>query len=290
MKRPAIPRRHPDEDPYDAPRPKKRKHKKRVGPSTALIVGLSLGGLLLLTGGAIAAVLLLRKDKSGEVAKADPFPNMLAHWSFDQPDERVRDLSGHGNDGTLSGGMFVPGKKSNALVLGGRDDQFVDVGARPELNIAYDAEFTLAAWFQTTEKVGTILSFRHSTLPGTLDLFMRDNHALGICGDETEGGNNGRQAFCWCHPVNDGQWHHITLTRSGQFVEVFYDGVSQGKDTHGACRGKITTDLRAIGCERKFVQEDERRFGRAGFKGMIDEVYMFSRALTGEEIQVLMRR
>src|SRR5262249_34886743 len=157
-----------------------------------------------------------------EVVKQDPFPNMLAHWSFDEQSETIRDVSGHGHDGRLVGGMFGPGKKGRALVLGGRDDQYVEIPNKPDLNFAYDSEFTLAAWFQTTEKHGTILSLRNSTMPGTLDLFVRDNHGLGICGDETESGNNGRQAFCWCRPVNDGQWHHIALTRSGKFVEVFY--------------------------------------------------------------------
>jgi hypothetical protein len=66
--------------------------------------------------------------------------------------------------------------------------------------------------------------------------------------------------------------------------------VSQGTDTHGACRGKIVSDLRAIGCNRKFVHDDERGFGRPGFVGSIDEVYIFSPALPVGELQALMGR
>ena len=78
--------------------------------------------------------------------------------------------------------------------------------------------------------------------------------------------------------------------RYENFIEIFYDGNSQGKDTHGACRGKLSTNLCTIGCERKFIQLDERRFGRAGFKGMIDEVYIFDRSMRQEEVLALMRR
>src|SRR5262245_13110178 len=52
FERPAMPHRrhHRDDDYYDPPPPRPRKHKKASGPSTALIVGLALGGVLLLTG------------------------------------------------------------------------------------------------------------------------------------------------------------------------------------------------------------------------------------------------
>jgi len=46
----------------------------------------------------------------------------------------------------------------------------------------------------------------------------------------------------------------------------------------------------AIGCKLRFVEEDIRNFGRPGFPGAIEEVYVFSRALRADEIQALMRR
>jgi hypothetical protein len=66
--------------------------------------------------------------------------------------------------------------------------------------------------------------------------------------------------------------------------------VSVKKDMTGKCAGPITGDRRWIGCNVKFVEDGERDFGRHGFQGAIDEVYIFSRALTAPEIQQLMRR
>jgi len=245
-------------------------------------------GIFVLVGGAVAAILLLR-DKDTPSAPPTPFPDMVAHWSFDEaPGERVPDLTKRGNTGVIAAGRLGPGVKGNAFWLDGRDDQYCDLSKAKDLNFADGSEFTIAAWFRTPERVGTILSFRHTDRPCQLDLFVRDNRAIGIVGDDTD--MTGEHAFCWSHVPNDGEWHHVALTRSGRKLELFYDGTFQ--ETHAANRagGPITTNLRAVGCERLFVENNERRFGRPGFKGGIDEIYVFSRAMQAPEIQALMKR
>ncbi|MBO0700311.1 MAG: LamG domain-containing protein [Zavarzinella sp.] len=240
-----------------------------------------------MTGAALAAVLLL--DKRGPAGPTpDAFPNMLAHWPLDEaPNERAPDKTGHGNDGKMVGGGFGPGARGKAFYADGRDDQHVDVSRAKDLNFAAGAEFTLAAWYQTTESHGTVLAFRDSTGTCQWDLFVRTKHLLAVIGDDndTSGGS-----FVWCRQENDGKWHHAAVTRRGKTIELYYDGVSAGTETSALATGPITTDLRAIGCNLRFVQDNERRFGRAGFKGAIDEVYVFGRALSGPEIQALMKR
>lgn len=291
-------KRHRHDDDDDRPRHRKHHHghKKKAGTPVALVVGLVVGGILLLGGGALAAILLLR-DKSTQNATAeDPFPGMIAHWSFDdvpKVDEdkgtfTIRDSTGRGNTGSMTGGRLSPGRRGNALWLDGRDDQYMDVSGGKALNFADGAEFTLAAWYKTSQSHGTILAFRSNEFKTQLDLYVRTNHLLGIVGDDRDPGPH--HAFIWCDVLNDGEWHHAALTRFGKTIELFYDGMSAGKDMTGNCAGPITGDLRTIGCNRKFVEDDERRFGRPGFNGGIDEVYIFSRALSAAEIQKLMRR
>jgi Concanavalin A-like lectin/glucanases superfamily len=293
-------KRYRDDDIDDRPRRRStrtgpKKSKKKGGPSVGLIVGLTIGGIVLLGGGAVGAVLLLRDRSTGSGAGSDQFPNMIAHWSFDdfQTDKAtevttVRDSTGRGNNGKLVGGRLAPGKKGNALWLDGRDDQYLDISVGKDLNFADGAEFTVAAWYQTSERFGTILAYRGNDLKNQLDLYVRTNHLLGIVGDDRDPGPN--HAFIWCDPKNDGQWHHAALTRKGKVIELYYDGMSVGKDMTGNCAGPITGDMRMIGCNLKFVEDDEKLFGRRGFKGAIDEVYMFSRALTAPEIGMLMKR
>jgi hypothetical protein len=213
---------------------------------------------------------------------------MLAHWPLDEaPGERLVDKTGRGNDGRLVGGGFGPGVKGKAFFLDGRDDQYADLSQCKDLNFAAGAEFTLAAWYQTSESHGTILAFRHSTGTCQCDLFVRTNHLLAVIGDDKDvsGGS-----FVWCDAVNDGKWHHAAVTRKGKTIELYYDGQSAGTDTNSKATGSITTDLRAVGCNLRFVQDNERQFGRRGFKGAIDEVYVFGRALPAGEIRALMKR
>jgi hypothetical protein len=287
-----------DDDFDDRPRRRNRRTGKsrRAGPSVALVVGLVTAGVLLLGGGIVAAVLLTR-DRGQPAAPNDPFPGMLAHWSFDDVrseagGERtvIRDGTGRGNDGVLVGGQLAPGRKGNALWLDGRDDQYVDVSQGKDLTFAPDTELTVAAWFQAREKYsGTIVAFHHPTLATQLDLYVRDHRVIGIIGDDQDTGKHG---FVWAHAptASDGQWHHVALTRRGKFVEVFYDGASQGVDAQGNSGGRLSGGMGAIGCNLRFVQDDVRNFGRPGFRGAIDEVYVFSRALRADEIQALMRR
>jgi sialidase-1 len=272
----------------DTPRPRRVRHpRKKKGPSPVLIAIAVVGGVVLVAGAGVAVALLVNRGDRGGPAP-DPFPNMLAHWPLEEaPNERVLDKTGRGNDGKLIGGGFGPGMRGKAFYADGRDDQYLDLGRGKDLNFAAGAEFTIAAWYQTAESHGTILAFRHSTGTCQCDLFVRTQHLLAVIGDDkdTSGGS-----FVWCDVVNDGKWHHAAVTRRGKTIELFYDGQPAGSETSALATGPITTDLRAIGCNLRFVQDNERRFGRAGFKGAIDEVYVFGRALSAGEIQALMKR
>jgi hypothetical protein len=214
---------------------------------------------------------------------------MLAHWSFDDVrDMKVVDSTGRGNDGVLTGGRIAPGVKGNALWLDGRDDQYCDVSSSKELYFAPNAEFTIAAWYTTKERWGTILAFRHSDSPCQLDLYVRTDHLLAIVGDDTD--LDGKHAFLWWDTVNDGQWHHVAVTRKGSMVSMFCDGAFIKNISTTRSGGQISGNMRYIGANLKFTQEDLRKIPRVGFKGGIDEVYVFSRALSEQEIRALMKR
>src|SRR6185503_16455877 len=72
--------------------------------------------------------------------------------------------------------------------------------------------------------------------------------------------------------VNDGAWHHAALTRNaGGMVELFLDGVSQGTGTGSQSAGPITTDLRALGCERRWVQDAYGTADQRHLNGSLDE-------------------
>lgn len=301
-----MPKHNPnrDDDDDDRPRFKRKrssgKRPKKRGKPVGLIVALAIGGVVLV-GGAVVAVVMLTRDKPVQAAAPpNPFPHVLAYWSFDDisvnADETItiNDGTGRKNHGKMVGGKLAPGRKGNALWLNGRDDTYVDVSSAKDLQrFAPHTELTIAAWFLAREKyAGTIVAFHGPTTPTQLDIFVRDNRVIGIIGDDQDTGQHG---FVWAEKnpnptASNGQWHHVALTRSGKFVEVFYDGISQGLDARGNSGGQLSGGLGAIGCHLGFVRDNVKNFGRAGFNGAIDEVYVFSRALKENEVQALMNR
>src|SRR5581483_8806456 len=80
--------------------------------------------------------------------------------------------------------------------------------------------------------------------------------------------------------VADGKWHHFALLRDNLGnVTLYVDGQWQdGKADEGA-RGRLTTDLRALG--RDLLRASP------GFQGSIDEFCIFRRKLTDNEINKL---
>jgi hypothetical protein len=284
-----MPRRDYDSDVEEMPRrPRRRKVKRPAGPNPVVILVCVGVGLLLVAGASVGGYFLFR-EKPAPSAPVDPFPGMLAHWSFDDVrDMKVIDSTGRGNDGTLTGGRLAPGVKGNALWLDGRDDQYCDVSSAKDLNFAPNAEFTIACWYTTKEKWGTILAFRHSDLPTELDLYVRTDHLLTIVGDDLK--VEYKPAVMWWDKVNDGNWHHVAVTRRAKIVDLYCDGVFIKSDANSNSGGPLSGNMRAIGANLKFTQEDLRKIPRIGFKGGIDEVYVFSRALTAPEIQLLMKR
>ncbi|MCK9222829.1 MAG: DUF4981 domain-containing protein [Limnochordia bacterium] len=72
-----------------------------------------------------------------------------------------------------------------------------------------------------------------------------------------------------------GNWHHVVGTFDGQKLQLYIDGKLQAERTTD---GKITPNAYPVGIGRD-MQTDRR------FRGLIDDVRIYNRALTQEEIQ-----
>ena len=85
---------------------------------------------------------------------------------------------------------------------------------------------------------------------------------------------------------NDDQWHHVALVRSGGALELFVDGDGKARAPARFSSGAITTNLRALGAELRWLQLGHK--GLAGVStfldGSVDDLCLFDRALTVDEI------
>jgi hypothetical protein len=191
----------------------------------------------------------------------------------------INDSTTNNNDGTPQNGVTLDaaGRIDGADTFDGTDD-FTDLGTSLSLNFADGTPFTVEGWYNTTEQYGTLFSFRNSTSGGALiDVCVGYDGAVNIAEKlmtiVRQDGGGGGYARVTGPTVNDGTWHYFVLTRdTGSVIELFSDGVSQGTGSGSESGGAITTNLRALGCERKWVQDSYGNADQRYLIGTIDEV------------------
>jgi hypothetical protein len=186
---------------------------------------------------------------------------------------------------TLHGGRWVAGVRGTALQFD-REGDYLDYGDSPRLNFKAGAAFTFAGWVKTAAQRGTVVSQRNSKDGGAnIDLTINGGQLSALV--RSDGRELGEHAAVSGGAINDGEWHHFALTRdTGRTIELFIDGVSQGMGSGADAGGPITTNLRALGSERYWVQsglEPAKRY----LVGAVDEFCIFDRALSAAEVRKL---
>jgi uncharacterized repeat protein (TIGR02543 family) len=95
-------------------------------------------------------------------------------------------------------------------------------------------------------------------------------------------GSNGGVGLCSKKKLTDDKWHHVVAIREGNFMKVYVDGNFEGAAS-GASKFKIwSTQPLTIG-------HQIAASGKLPYKGAIDDVRIYKRALSDSEIRKLYR-
>ena len=200
-------------------------------------------------------------------------PDLVGYWAFNEGSgTTVADRSENGYNGTLTGGVtWTDGIYQNALHFNGSDG-YVETGQ----NILNGLEgFTLAGWVSASN-VDV-----YSSLFGQNDLiefgFTSENG--GQIGTWMLGNNWQFVGADYDFPYPS--WHHVALTGSANGVVIYIDGEVAASDSGAVSSGNSGFTFKIGGGV----------FNASGdpFLGEIDDVWAIGRALTQEEIQVLMQ-
>jgi len=216
-------------------------------------------------------------------------PSLLCWWKLDEEAGSVAlDHSGHGQHGTLEGDTkWVDGVVSGALEFDGTADRVVDETAASYLN-DLDA-ITVCLWAKS-DLVGTDEGFINCEEPDGSDSFvtMRYDSAGG-----NGGGTNvlkmavtsteGEQQLESSSNSQTTEWQHMAMAwASGQQLQFYINGVlNAATDNYAATTGTTT------GCT-KLVIGAGAKDASGGWDGLIDDVRIYDKVLTAEEIQQVM--
>lgn len=182
-------------------------------------------------------------------------------------DGTMTDMSGFGRNGTLFGTTDVAGKVGRARSFNGGERIMAPAISVPSM------DFTGAAWFNWT----TNPSPYYSGIQGggnSWELRVQADGRFAIIFYQAIAPDVGTSAVS---PLayNDGMWHHAAgVLRSG-LAELYVDGVLVAKDTTDPIKSVRPSTSTVVG------------YVASGFVGGIDEVRIFTRALSAEEIAAL---
>jgi glucose/arabinose dehydrogenase len=231
-----------------------------------------------LTIGAAFAVATLLASAAGPTTAAVPTEGLVAHWSFDEGSgSTAADRSGNGHAGSLQYGATWAAaaqcKLGACVSLDGSDD-YVRVLNKASLELTGDV--TVAAWIKPAA-VGserTVVSKRYEFELGAIDDVaphpLKWTHKAA--GGAVVSGN-------LTTSTEASRWHHVVLVRDATAREIrgYEDGTPNVTGTYASPPATSTYN----------VNIGRNPGGGQHFKGLIDEVRVYGRALSPAEVQAL---
>ena len=218
-------------------------------------------------------------NEKGISTTLDTDPNLAGWWTFDEAaDKTTPDSSKHKRDGVLKGGLSfdknsAEGKVGKALKFDGRDG-YVEItkykgiaGTRPR---------TVAAWIKTTESQGEIVSWGANEY-GQMWTFGFIRGRVGVT-------PNGGYLYMNAE-THDDKWHHVAVVVEQAELPNLHDNVKLYKDgTRAEIHDIGMLDLWPI----ETGSDLDVTLGRK-FKGLIDDVRIYNRALSEDQINLLFK-
>jgi len=194
---------------------------------------------------------------------------LASYWSFDSGSASASyDISGNGYVATITGATPIAGAHGSGLLFDG-------IGNKIESTYADVSAFTLSAWFKGAPASGNIVrALRAAGLSRfglTLDASSKPSAVWVDVGV-------GFISITSPTAIDATNWHHYVLTHSGTVAVFYIDGVEIGRNSSTTLTALYNSTLRMM------VDGS----GGGGYTaGTLDEVMLFSRALTLAEVTSL---
>ena len=192
----------------------------------------------------------------------------VAWWKFDEGTGTIAHDSAGSNNGTIYGATWTTGQIAGALSFNGTSN-YVDCGSGPS---NYD-NITVSAWMKTSTK-GVLVSNRYNS--GSYGTWYSLYSSSIEIGDNSQGGYRG---ITFNTPTLNNVWHHIVYTKNGTSHAIYVDGSLDQTFTSNA-------DISWV--QPLFIGKRwNKSYDVFWFNGIIDDVRIYNRALSTEEVALL---
>jgi hypothetical protein len=211
---------------------------------------------------------------------------LVGHWTFNAEDvsgTTVRDVSGHGNDGTLLNGPSLVSSPLGAAVQFDGVDDYVEIPDSVSLRVT---SMTVVSWvrFPAAPSAGWRMIFEHARNTTNWIAMVKSINGDWWHWRWQNGGSGSSNDVGTSRPFTVGTWVHlafsIDLTVVPNKVQAYIDGVLDTEligvaDLPAAAAGVSTIGRSAINGGGEYLP------------GLIDEVRVYDHALTSAEVNRL---
>ncbi len=220
-------------------------------------------------------------DGDVRLSKLDTVPSLVSWWKFDEGSGTTAyDFSPNHLDGTLKNGpKYVTGRSGQALEFDGKDDR-VELAHDTKFN--FTGKMSVVAWVNANSTTYELPVICKGTGSGgesfCLDIY---NNAFRFFRRYNNGAS---YASASSSKISTGVWYHVVGVADGSNVLLYVNGT---KITGAAYSGTYDTNTHEV-----TIGSRQSRGGAYDFnmKGMIDEVGLFSDALTSSKVKDLYNR
>jgi hypothetical protein len=223
--------------------------------------------------GLCLSLIILLSIPAGSASAALDLEGLVGLWLLDEGAGKIaKDGSGNGNDGTLDGNAkWDTGKVGKGVVTAPQNAITIEVS--DSLNSVVNA-MSLGGWFRVDTDSDT--GHRRN------EAYLLEDQAGGEQNPDgwvfavwTEGAGI---ALAWGQlKVKQGEWTHIAGTYDGKALNLYINGEL---DTTTKTTGKIARPAVPLGLGK---------YGGETYVGGMDEIFLFSRALSQDELKELLK-
>lgn len=201
---------------------------------------------------------------------------LVGHWVMWEGGGAPRDVSGNANHSSLPGGTndpaWVLSERGRTLDFDGSNDYV----AIPDDILTGSTNFTISAWVKagTKDDQQAIVNNRDGGVDGQYQLKLKNSGEASfvVYNSGFQFNLQGTTAI-----ENSGNWHHVVGVRDGGDGRLYVDGQQEDSGS-GTVKDLVALDAR--------IGADGRDSGW-NFKGNIDDVRIYNRALSAWDVRKL---
>ena len=192
--------------------------------------------------------------------------NFTGVWHLHQPTTgtapQMKDSTSNANDGTATSLTSTAAQIGTGVSMDG-STSYMSFDSGTSLDSVSGGAFTYSTWVKVPvgETFGSLFSVRSSSSSNIVIDFNigkdggspnQPGKLMVLVRDDSNGSFNEVPSLT---AIDDGAWHYVTLTRNMSTIQVYIDTTSQGTSSMNTL-GTFTTNLRALGRESRWVQDN----------------------------------